>query len=159
MKHTTLCYIEKDGAYLLLHRVKKKADVNEGKWVGIGGHFEEGEGPRECILREVREETGLTLTEYRYVGRIRFESDLWPTEIMHLYHARGFRGELTPECNEGNLAWIDKEEARTLPMWAGDRLFLTKMEEGGPFFHMILRYEGDTLAESTVGDTSLRIDE
>lgn len=158
MKNTTLCYIEKDGAYLLLHRVKKKADVNGGKWVGVGGHFEEGEGAEECVLREVREETGLTLTEYRYAGRIRFESDAWPTEVMHLFHATGFSGELLADCNEGNLAWVDKKRALSLPMWEGDRLFLDKIEEGAPFFHMILRYEGDRLAEWTVGDETLVID-
>ncbi len=158
MKNTTLCYIEKDGCYLLLHRVKKKADVNGGKWVGVGGHLEEGETPEDCVLREVREETGLCLTEYRYAGRIRFDSDTWPSEIMHLYRATGFTGELLADCNEGNLAWVDKREALSLPMWEGDRLFLEKLEEGAPFFHMILRYVGDTLAEAVVGDESLKLD-
>lgn len=158
MKNTTLCYIEKDGCYLLLHRVKKKADVNGGKWVGVGGHFEAGETADDCVMREVREETGLTLTDYRYAGRILFLSDAWPAEIMHLYHAQGFSGELLPDCNEGNLAWIDKREALSLPMWEGDRLFLAKLEEGAPFFHMILRYEGDTLVEATVGDEGLKLD-
>ena len=158
MKHTTLCYIEKDGAYLLLHRTKKKADVNGGKWVGIGGHFEEGETAEECILREVREETALTLTDYRYAGRILFLSDAWPAEIMHLFHATGFTGELATDCNEGELAWIPKCEALSLPMWEGDRHFLKKMEEGDAFFHMILRYRGDTLTEATVGDETLRLD-
>ena len=158
MKNTTLCYIEKDGCYLLLHRVKKKADVNGGKWVGVGGHFEEGETAEDCVLREVREETGLTLTDYRYAGRIRFDSDVWPSEIMHLYHATDFSGELLADCNEGNLAWIDKREALALPMWEGDRLFLAKLDAGAPFFHMILRYEGDTLTEATTGDETLRLD-
>ena len=158
MIHTTLCYIERNGAYLLLHRIKKKHDLNEGKWIGIGGKLEEGETVEECLLREVREETGLTLTEYRYAGRIRFESDTWPAEIMHLYHATGFSGELVPDCNEGRLAWIDKAEADSLPMWEGDRLFLTRMQEGGPFFHMILRYRGDSLTESVVGDESLSLE-
>lgn len=155
MKNTTLCYIERDGCYLLLHRVKKKADANGGKWVGVGGHFEAGETAEACILREVREETGLTLTEYRYAGRIRFDSDSWPSEIMHLYHATGFEGELVADCDEGDLAWIDKEAALSLPMWEGDRLFLEKLRGGAPFFHMILRYEGDTLSEATVGDETL----
>ena len=158
MKNTTLCYIEKDGCYLLLHRVKKAADVNGGKWVGVGGHFEEGETAEDCVLREVREETGLTLTDYRYAGRIRFDSDVWPSEIMHLYHATDFSGELLADCNEGNLAWIDKREALSLPMWEGDRLFLAKLEEGAPFFHMILRYVGDTLTEAITGDETLRLD-
>ena len=159
IKHTTLCYIERDGSYLLLLRNKKERDVNGGKWVGIGGHLEEGEGPEECLLREVWEETGLTLTDYRAVGDIAFLSDAWPAEIMHLYHASGFSGELTSDCNEGTLAWVDKREALSLPMWEGDRLFLAKMEEGGPFFHMILRYCGDTLVESRVGGRELLLPE
>lgn len=158
MIHTTLCYIERDGAYLLLHRVKKKNDLNEGKWIGIGGKLEARESVEECLLREVREETGLTLTEYRYVGKILFESDTWPSEIMHLYHANGFVGEVTSDCNEGHLAWVDKERATSLPMWEGDRIFLKKMEERGPFFHMILRYRGDHLAESIVGDANLALE-
>ena len=158
MKNTTLCYIESNGCYLLLHRVKKKADVNEGKWVGIGGHLEEGETVTDCLLREVREETGLTLTDFRYAGRIRFDSDIWPSEIMHLYHATGFAGDLLSDCNEGNLAWVDKKKALTLPMWEGDRLFLERLESGSPFFHMILRYEGERLAESTVGDETLPLE-
>ncbi len=159
IKHTTLCYIEKNGAYLLLYRNKKEKDVNGGKWVGIGGHLETGETPDACLLREVREETGLSLTEYRAVGDIAFLSDAFPPEIMHLYHARGFEGSLLPDCNEGTLAWVDKRKALTLPMWEGDRLFLSKMEEGGPFFHMILRYEGDALVESKVGGRELILPE
>ena len=159
IKHTTLCYIEKDGAYLLLLRNKKERDVNGGKWVGIGGHLEEGETPDECLLREVREETGLILEDYRAVGDIAFLSNAWPAEIMHLYHAKGFSGELLPDCNEGTLAWIDKREALSLPMWEGDRLFLERMEEGGNFFHMILIYEGDTLKEYKVGGRELPLPE
>ncbi len=152
MKHTTLCYIEHDGAYLLLHRIKKKEDVNEGKWIGIGGKLEEGETVEDCLLREVREETGLTLTEYRFVGRICFESDEWPPEVMHLYHATAFGGTLLSDCDEGTLAWVDKHKARTLPMWEGDRIFLDLLEEGAPPFSLTLRYHGDTLIESVLGE-------
>ena len=106
MKNTTLCYIEEDGAYLLLHRTKKKNDVNEGKWIGIGGKLEEGESAEECLLREVREETGLSLLDYRFVGSIHFEADEWPPELMHLYHATDFCGELLPDCDEGRLRWV-----------------------------------------------------
>lgn len=148
MRNTTLCYIERDGAYLLLHRVKKKKDVNEGKWIGIGGGIEEGETPDECLLREVREETGLQLLSYRFVGRILFLSDVAPAEVMHLYHATDFAGEVAPVCNEGILAWVDKKEARALPMWEGDRIFLDLLEEGVPPFRLTLRYQGHTLVEA-----------
>ncbi len=148
MKNTTLCYIEKDGAYLLLHRTKKREDVNEGKWIGIGGKVEDGESIEDCLLREVREETGYTLTEYRYVGKIYFEADAWPPEIMHLYHATAFQGDPLPDCDEGTLAWIEKREARSLPMWEGDRIFLDLLEKGVPPFTLTLRYRGDTLVES-----------
>ena len=118
MKNTTLCYIERDGCYLLLHRVKKKNDLNHNKWVGIGGKFEETESPEECLLRETREETGLTLTSWRYCGIVTFVSDRWEGEYMHLFHADGFEGELI-DCNEGVLEWIPKERFHSLPQWEG----------------------------------------
>ena len=149
MKNTTLCYIEKDGCYLLLHRVKKKNDLNQDKWVGIGGKFEENERPEECLLREVREETGLTLTDYRYCGIVTFVSDRWEGEYMHLFHATGFTGELI-DCDEGVLEWIPKERFAALPQWEGDLLFLDRMERCTPFFSMKLRYEGDKLAEKAL---------
>lgn len=149
MKNTTLCYIEKDGCYLLLHRVKKKNDLNQDKWVGIGGKFEENESPEECLLREVREETGLTLTDYRYCGIVTFVSDRWEGEYMHLFHATGFTGELI-DCDEGVLEWIPKERFAALPQWEGDLLFLDRMEHHAPFFSMKLRYEGDKLAEKAL---------
>ncbi len=152
MRNTTLCYIEKDDAYLLLHRVKKKNDVNEGKWIGIGGGIEEGETPDECLLREVREETGLHLLTYRFVGRILFLSDTAPAEVMHLYHATAFTGELTPTCDEGVLAWVDKKRARTLPMWEGDRVFLDLLEKGEGPFALTLRYQGDALVGSELSE-------
>lgn len=146
MKNTTLCYIEKDGCYLLLHRIKKENDLNRDKWVGIGGKFEENESPEECLLRETREETGLTLTDYRYCGIVTFVSDQWEGEYMHLFHATGFEGTLT-DCNEGVLEWIPKERFATLPQWEGDQLFLTLMEQHAPFFSMKLTYQGNTLTE------------
>lgn len=146
MKNTTLCYIERDGCYLLLHRVKKKNDLNQDKWVGIGGKFEENESPEDCLLREVREETGLTLTEYRYCGIVTFVSDRWEGEYMHLFHATGFTGELT-DCDEGVLEWIPKERFAALPQWEGDLLFLDRMERHTPFFSMKLCYTGDKLTE------------
>ena len=157
MQNTTLCYLERDGKYLLLHRVKEEDDINKGKWMGVGGHFEEGESPYDCAIREVFEETGLVLAEARYRAVVTFASDAYESEQMHLFTSKSFLGEEIV-CNEGELAWVDKREALSLPMWEGDRLFLEKIEEGAPFFHMILRYEGDRLAEWTVGDEALAID-
>ena len=159
IKRTTLCYIEHDGAYLLLHRVKKKNDLNEGKWVGIGGHFLDGEDADACLLREVREETGIRLTDYRFAGKIRFEAPPWPVEIMYLYRASLTERAVLPECDEGVLAWVDKERALSLPMWEGDRVFFELMEKGGAPFSLLLRYEGDRLVESRLGGEELFSDE
>ena len=156
MKNTTLCYIEKDGKYLMLHRTKKKNDLNQDKWIGVGGKFEENETPEECLLREVREETGLTLTDFRLCSVITFLSDRWEGEYMYLFHATGFTGALR-ECDEGELVWVDKETAAALPTWEGDRIFLKRMEEGGPFFTLKLRYEGEALREAVLnGKEKLR---
>ena len=144
MKNTTLCYIEKEGCYLLLHRIKKENDLNKDKWIGIGGKFEENESPEECLLREAKEETGLTLTDYRYCGIVTFVSDIWEGEYMHLFHATGFEGDLI-DCDEGTLEWIDKDFFASLPQWEGDKIFLKLMEDGGPFFSLKLCYEGDKL--------------
>ena len=141
---STLCYIEKDGCWLMLHRTKKKNDINHDKWLGIGGKFEEGESPEECLLREVREETGLTLTDYRFRGLVTFVSDEAPTEYMHLFTAAGFTGTLR-ECDEGTLEWIPIGEAGLLPLWQGDRLFLSLLQQEGPFFSLKLEYRGDRL--------------
>lgn len=143
---TTLCYIEKEDSYLMMHRVKKEKDINKDKWVGVGGHFEEGESPEECLLREVREETGLELTSFQLRGVITFATDVYPTEYMFLYTADGYTGELT-ECNEGNLEWVQKEAVYELPIWEGDKVFFRLLEEGRPVFSLKLRYEGDCLAE------------
>lgn len=149
MKNTTLCYIEKDGQYLMLHRVKKQNDLNHDKWVGVGGKFEENESPEECLTREVLEETGLRLTHWRYRGIVTFVSDKWEGEYMHLYTADGFDGELT-ECAEGILEWIPKERVRSLSMWAGDAVFFRLIEEDEPFFSLKLVYQGDDLVGCTL---------
>lgn len=141
---STLCYIEKDGCWLMLHRTKKKNDINHDKWLGIGGKFEEGESPEECLLREVREETGLTLTDYRFRGLVTFVSDEAPTEYMHLFTAAGFTGTLR-ECDEGTLEWVPIGEVGRLPLWQGDRLFLSLLRQEGAFFSLKLEYRGDRL--------------
>ncbi len=143
---TTLCYIEREDSYLMLHRVKKKNDLNENKWVGIGGHAEEGESPEDCLLREAMEETGLLLTSYRFRGLVTFVSDKWGTEYTCLYTADGFEGELT-DCDEGCLEWVPKSEIPNLNLWTGDLIFFRLLEENAPFFSLKLRYEGDRLAE------------
>lgn len=145
--NTTLCYVEEDGKYLMLHRTKKKNDPNENKWVGIGGKFEAGESPEDCLVREVKEETGLTLSSYRYRGIVTFVSDVYPTEYMHLFTARAEPGALIP-CSEGELAWIEKEKVPTLPLWEGDRVFLSLLATDRPFFSLKLTYRGDDLASA-----------
>ena len=152
MKNTTLCYIEKNGQYLMLHRTKKENDINHDKWIGVGGKFEENESPEDCLLREVREETGLTLTQFRLCGVITFLSDEWEGEYMYLFHATAYTGQIA-ECDEGVLEWIDKEKAIALPTWEGDKIFLRLMDEDGPFFSLKLRYEGDTLREAVLNGT------
>jgi 8-oxo-dGTP diphosphatase len=143
---TTLCYIERDGQYLMMHRVKKEHDINKDKWVGIGGHFEQDESPEECLLRETREETGLTLTDYRLRGVITFISDKWQTEYMFLYTATGYEGKIG-DCNEGTLEWIDRTDVYDLPIWAGDRIFFRLLEWRQDFFSLKLRYVGEQLTE------------
>lgn len=147
MIKTTLCYIEKDDKYLMLFRNKKHSDVNEGKWVGVGGKFEAGETAAECLLREVKEETGLTLTSYHYYGIVNFISDIWEDEEMHLFLGTDFTGELISDCNEGTLKWVEKSDVLSLPAWEGDRYFLTEMIRGASEINMTLRYEGDELVE------------
>ena len=143
---TTLCYIEKDDSYLMLHRIKKKQDVNEGKWIGVGGHFEENESPENCLLREVKEETGLTLTSWRFRGIVTFIAKGWLTEYMCLYTADGFEGTLR-ECDEGELAWVAKKDVSALRLWDGDRIFLKLLIERDTFFSLKLSYDGDELIE------------
>ncbi len=146
---TTLCYIEKDDSYLMLHRVKKENDYNKDKWIGVGGHFEPDETPEECLLREVKEETGLTLTSWKFRGLITFLSDCWHAEYMCLYTADGFEGEIT-ECDEGTLEWVEKKCLGDLKLWEGDKIFLRLLAEGHEFFSLKLRYEGDELVEAVL---------
>ena len=154
MWNTTLCYIERGEQYLMLHRVKKKNDINQDKWVGVGGKFEDKESPEECLLREVKEETGLTLTDYRYRGIITFVSDVWPCEYMHLFTAGGFSGEVK-ECDEGVLEWVPREKLRQLPMWAGDRIFLDLLDRDAPFFSLKLVYRGEELTRAVLNGRTI----
>ncbi len=146
---TTLCYIEKDNKYLMMHRIKKNKDLNKDKWIGPGGHFEEGETPEECVLREVMEETGLRLISYKLRGFITFLSDEWGTEYIFLYTADGYEGEIG-ECDEGTLEWIDKKAVYDLPIWEGDKVFFRLLEERDDFFTLKLVYKGEDLVEAKV---------
>ena len=154
--HTTLCYLEWEDSYLMLYRIKKKNDANQGKYVGIGGKFEDGESPEECILRECLEETGLTLTDYRYRGLVTFVSDQWGAEYMHLFTATGWTGE-ERVCDEGELRWIRKADLMQLPMWEGDAVFLKLLEDGEPFFSLKLRYEGERLAAAALNGKTIPV--
>ncbi len=147
MINTSLCYIEKDGKYLMLHRVKKVNDINHDKWIGIGGKFEDKESPEDCVKREVSEETGLTLAAPKYRGIVTFVSDRYDTEWMHLFTATDFSGTIK-ECDEGNLEWIEKGRLLTLPIWEGDKLFLRLLDENIPFFSLKLCYQGDVLIDA-----------
>ncbi len=144
MKLTTLCYITHGDKWLLLHRTKKEQDENAGKWIGVGGKFERGESPEECLVREVREETGLELLSYKLRGVITFVSDLWEDEMVFLYTSDSFRGELT-DCNEGELKFVDEDKLSKLPMWEGDLIFFELIQNGHPFFSLKLTYEGQKL--------------
>ena len=156
MRNTTLCYIRRGDEVLLLHRVKKEHDENHDKWVGVGGKLEPGESPEDCLLRETREETGLTLTDWRYRGLVTFVSDEWGTEYMHLYTAAGFTGELK-SCDEGDLVWLPWETLPTLPIWEGDRVFLRLIDEDAPFFSLKLRYEGEALVEAVLDGKKIKV--
>ena len=155
MTTTTLCYIENEGKYLMLHRVKKKNDINEGKWIGVGGHVEYQESPEECLVREVKEETGLTLTSWKFRGIVTFISEGWNTEYMCLYTADGYEGEIIP-CNEGVLEWIRKEDLLKLNLWEGDKIFLKLLQENAPFFSLKLAYKGDVLTEAVLDGKKLK---
>ena len=151
---TTLCYIEKDDCYLLMHRVKKEKDINKDKWIGIGGHFEPKESPEECLKREVKEETGLILTSYRFRGIVTFVTETGLYEYMCLYTADGFEGELI-DCDEGTLEWVPKSRLRELNLWQGDYIFLRLLEERESFFSLKLVYEGDALQEAVLDGREL----
>ena len=145
---TTLCYIEKDGRTLMLHRVKKKNDMNRDKWLGVGGKFEPGESPEECMLREAKEETGLTLTRWAYRGIVTFVSGDY-CEYMHLFTADAFEGALR-ECDEGALEWVETDRLTELPIWAGDKVFLRLLKEKEPVFSLKLVYEEERLARAVL---------
>lgn len=155
MKQTTLCYLERDDSYLLLHRTKKANDENRDKWIGVGGKFEKGETPEDCLLREVREETGLTLTRWRYRGIVTFLSDVYPAEQMHLFTADAWTGK-EQFCDEGDLAWMKKSDFSALPMWEGDRIFLDLLDRDVPFFSLKLVYRGDVLTEAVLDGVKLK---
>lgn len=155
MINTTLCYILRGDECLMLHRVKKENDLNKDKWIGIGGKFEDKESPEDCLVREVREETGLTLTRYAYRGIVTFVSDRWPTEYMHLFTADGFTGQLKT-CDEGELEWLPWSELTRIPHWEGDEIFLRLLEQDEPFFSLKLCYQGETLVQAVLNGTTLK---
>lgn len=155
MNLTTLCYIEKDGKYLMLHRISKKNDINKDKWIGIGGHFERGESPDDCLMRETFEETGLVLTRYRFRGIITFISDSSDPEYMHLFTADGFYGELR-ECDEGTLEWVPIEDIFSLNLWEGDKIFFRLLADNAPFFSLKLVYKGDKLASAILDGKKIK---
>ena len=155
MLNTTLCYVTQGDQVLMLHRVKKKNDLNHDKWIGIGGKFEGEESPDACLLREAKEETGLTLTSWRCRGVVTFLSDLYEGEYMYLFTADGFAGELT-DCPEGDLQWVSREFVSQLPTWEGDKIFLDLLWRDAPFFLLTLRYEGERLVEAVLDGKKIR---
>ena len=158
MFNCTLCYLENDREeYLMLHRVKKKNDINHDKWIGVGGGFEYGESPEECALRETQEETGLTLTDCRFRGIVTFDCEGQETLYMHLFTASGWTGELT-DCDEGELEWMPKEKVYDLPIWEGDKIFFRLLEQERPFFSLKLSYDrGDVLRRAVLDGEELAL--
>ena len=150
MLNTTLCYIERDGRYLMIHRIKKENDMNKDKWIGIGGKFEAGETPFDCARREIYEETGLIANSLIYKGIVTFVSDEFGTEYMHLFKVTDSTGDLKTNCDEGVLEWVDKDKILDLPHWEGDKYFLELLDRDVPFFSMKLRYRGNTLTDYTI---------
>jgi len=154
---TTLCYIEKDGRYLMLHRVTKKNDINHDKWIGVGGHFEGKESPEDCLLREVKEETGLTLTKYQFRGIVTFVSDDDEAEYMHLFTATEFFGDII-DCNEGKLEWYPIDKIDDLELWEGDKIFFRLLKEKAPFFSLKLVYKKGVLTQAILNGEKIKQD-
>ena len=158
MENTTLCYITRGNEVLMLHRIKKKNDINQDKWIGIGGHFEGMESPEECLLREAWEETGLTLTSWQCRGVVTFiteQPDRVVGEFMYLFTADGFEGQLK-SCDEGELKWVSRDFLDSLPKWEGDKIFLDLLWQDAPFFLLTLRYQGDTLVEAILDGKKIK---
>ena len=155
MINTTLCYITRGDQVLMLHRVKKEKDLNKDKWIGFGGKFEGEESPDACLLREAKEETGLTLTSWRCRGVVTFLSDEYEGEFMYLFTADGFTGQLKV-CDEGDLQWISRDFLDDLPKWEGDKIFLDLLWQDAPFFLLTLRYQGDRLQEAILNGEKIR---
>ena len=154
MLNTTLCYITQGNKVLMLHRIKKEKDINKDKWIGIGGKFLPDESPDECLLREAKEETGLTLTSWRCRGIVTFLNDCCEGEYMYLFTADGFEGQLA-DCDEGELCWVEREFLDSLPQWEGDKIFLNLLWQDAPFFLLTLRYSGDRLLEAVLDGKTL----
>ena len=153
---TTLCYLEQDGCYLMLHRVKKKNDVNKDKWIGVGGKFEPGEGALACAMREVLEETGYTMDHPRYRAMVDFYCPPWQPERMHLYTCDAFSGTPHP-CNEGDLVWVPRDQVQALPIWQGDKIFFDLLDRDAPFFHLELFYQGEALVRAVLDGRELTL--
>lgn len=156
MKNTTLCYLEQGECYLMLHRTKKEQDENAGKWVGVGGKFEPNESPDACLVREVQEETGLLLRSWRFCGVVSFLSDIYEAEQMFLFTSDDFSGTLR-ECDEGELAWVPKEQVPGLPLWEGDKIFLRLLARKAPPFLLTLRYEGQHLVQAVYNGAEINL--
>lgn len=148
MKQTTLCYLEQDEQYLMLHRISKKNDENKDKWIGVGGKFEVGESPEQCLLREVKEETGLSLKSFEFRGILTFVSDLYEPEMIFLYTSNDFEGTLK-QCEEGVLTWVSKDEIETLNLWEGDKRMFQLLQTEKNFFSLKLEYKGNDLQGTT----------
>ena len=156
MLETTLCYLKENDRLLMLHRVKKEHDVNEGKWIGIGGKLEEGENPQHCMLREFKEETGLTLTSWQYRGIVNFQSEDWK-ERMYLFTADAYEGSLSANCDEGDLCWVESGRIKDLSLWEGDRVFLSLLEQDEPLFLLDLHYSGENLIRAVLNGHELTL--
>ena len=150
MKNTTLCYMENEGSYLMLHRIKKENDENKDKWIGIGGKFEPGESPFDCVKREIIEETALIPKKLCYRGIVTFVSDIYGTEYMHLFTCPEFSGKLNTDCTEGALEWVKIDEVKNLPLWEGDKIFFKLLSEKTPYFSLKLVYESERLVSHTI---------